>query len=511
MRSRSPSQYPLSTFVFSSSSSLKSPLSSNKRDEDLSLKLYPLVPHQAVYSKEHCQSIPVSFSPQNDVWKDLLQTPSDQGECGSCWSFSSVGCLMDRFHIMYGKQIFEKTALSALVPTLCNDLLQRVLDEKIRDSLNNPFRFSSKILNETGCHGNALNIACLYLVFFGTTTNTCIPTDIQDPVIYKTQRLNLGFRIGRDNIWGESRHLDASCGMLNQASVQGFFTTCVDFLRINYVKTYGTPQRHIQSLFTYYILPGEGVTREEAIRQDIFQFGPIVTSFIVYPDFYEYNPNSGNGIYTHIPSKSDVPVGGHAVEIIGWGTSNEGIPYWWIKNSWGKDYGINGYFRFLRGQNQCEIESNAMGMIPNPFFHGLGSIPESRRLEKEISSSGLFHTEMTPEYHQILEKTYQLLSPHPDFTYMEACIRQFPFLHYPVLIHVNPNQIVNLTTTGYSDELLRHRPNLMYNNYNISKKQIVSHQKKDISHDQLLLLVLCLLFLTYAIILNLRHPANSSL
>ncbi|XP_039276821.1 cathepsin B-like cysteine proteinase 3 [Nilaparvata lugens] len=55
--------------------------------------------------------------------------------------------------------------------------------------------------------------------------------------------------------------------------------------------------------------------------------------------------------------------GGHAVKIIGWGSEN-GVPYWLIANSWNDDWGENGYFRMLRGSNECEIESGVMAGIP---------------------------------------------------------------------------------------------------------------------------------------------------
>ncbi|VDO48983.1 unnamed protein product [Haemonchus placei] len=58
----------------------------------------------------------------------------------------------------------------------------------------------------------------------------------------------------------------------------------------------------------------------------------------------------------HVAGK---PRGGHAVKIIGWGTEH-GVPYWLIANSWHSDWGEDGYFRMVRGINDCGIETNVV-------------------------------------------------------------------------------------------------------------------------------------------------------
>ena len=57
-------------------------------------------------------------------------------------------------------------------------------------------------------------------------------------------------------------------------------------------------------------------------------------------------------------------LGGHAIRLLGWGVE-EGTPYWLVANSWNYDWGNNGTFKILRGQDHCGIESNVVAGIPS--------------------------------------------------------------------------------------------------------------------------------------------------
>ncbi|EYC18384.1 hypothetical protein Y032_0028g1834 [Ancylostoma ceylanicum] len=102
-----------------------------------------------------------------------------------------------------------------------------------------------------------------------------------------------------------------------------------------------------------YILPND----EAVIRQEILANGPVQAVFNVYEDFRLYR----RGIYKHTAGKK---TGSHAVKIYGWGTqqirnSTHTIvtPFWFIANSWNVDWGERGYFRMVRGEDNCGLES----------------------------------------------------------------------------------------------------------------------------------------------------------
>lgn len=454
---------PLNTFVLSSSSAP----TAVGATRNLSAYLEKIVAVEADYSGHG--SLPAHFEPQNGVWKDWLVPSADQGTCGSCWSFASVSALSDRFNIL-ARQKYVPEMLSPLVPTVCNDIMTLLLSDnpKDLDSVLNPFHNSAKTVREMACHGNALVTACYYLEFYGTPRNNCMwyKLPAEQYVNYKTTVLNWGFPLANSfffdskNLYDYSKFSElqnkGSCAFYNEVSKRPF-AYCNDLVRVSSVKNYGSAQQHFQALFVYRVK--DGATHPEYIMHDIFRWGPVCTSFVVYEDFYEFDPLKTE-VYLHDPLRSAV-VGGHAVELVGWGTTSHGTPFWWVKNSWGPGYGHNGYFRFLRGQDQCGIETNVLGMLPNLFFR-LDRVSEVRILEKRLQDLGIFHANATPEYKTMLQKVAKTLQPIGVLTDQEknSIIDQFPLLHFHALSRVGLLTTDVLSPSGYSSTAYRTMPGI---------------------------------------------------
>ena len=65
--------------------------------------------------------------------------------------------------------------------------------------------------------------------------------------------------------------------------------------------------------------------------------------------FYE------SGIFDYAKCGTDVD---HAVTAVGYGTSEEGRPYFLVRNSWGADWGEDGYIRMaadVGGEGVCGV------------------------------------------------------------------------------------------------------------------------------------------------------------
>lgn len=269
--------------------------------------------------------VPEEFNGK-EVWKEYLSDVLNQGECGSCWAFASCSSLADRYNIISKGKLH--ITLSPVALLICDSL-----GVELPSSINYPelaIQLRSSIISQYGCNGNTLAEAWRYLFTLGTTTSSCLPVKL----------------IEGDNL--------PSCIDLLSPT----YDLCVKIFQ-NYPKQqqYSEPLKYY-SCFHVYALRNSPLE----ICEEIYRWGPVSSSMVVYENFYTFDPK--REIYRW--DKKGSRISGHAVVISGWGIDKPtNTPYWWVRNSWGKDWGIDGYFKIIRGVNECEIEEHVITGLPD--------------------------------------------------------------------------------------------------------------------------------------------------
>lgn len=121
-------------------------------------------------------------------------------------------------------------------------------------------------------------------------------------------------------------------------------------------------RRSVQKFSEVYSVGDPSMSPEEIVRamqEELFLRGPVSVQFYVFDDFQNYY---ASGVYSR--TRKAQLVGGHLVKLVGWGTSDDGEDFWLAANSWGTDWGDDGYFKIRRGVNECGIEDEvAAGKI----------------------------------------------------------------------------------------------------------------------------------------------------
>jgi len=84
--------------------------------------------------------------------------------------------------------------------------------------------------------------------------------------------------------------------------------------------------------------------------------GSVPAYLTVYSDFFAYS----SGVYVRT---SDHVEGGHIIAIVGW---DDGENCWICKNSWGEDWGEDGWFRIRKGTDEADIEASIAWLVPSP-------------------------------------------------------------------------------------------------------------------------------------------------
>ncbi|KAG0451927.1 hypothetical protein HPP92_025938 [Vanilla planifolia] len=93
---------------------------------------------------------------------------------------------------------------------------------------------------------------------------------------------------------------------------------------------------------------------EDELKHAVGLVRPVSVAFEVVKGFNLYK----KGVYSSDTCGRDPMDVNHAVLAVGYGVE-DGIPYWLIKNSWGTNWGDNGYFKMELGKNMCGVATCA--------------------------------------------------------------------------------------------------------------------------------------------------------
>ena len=269
--------------------------------------------------------LPESFNPM-ERWGWLLTSVRTQGQCGACWAMATSKALSDRYSLLSLGQVrhdFSPYAMVACEGTIFPRNDQLTKEEVVRMNLD--------AHTAGACNGNSLFHAMDYLYAIGGVTRTCINQGrFQDYGIPELTTIT-----------------DASRIPVCTSLLGDKYETCLD--------------RSVAARYFRTIAGYEVSAEVKAIQEEIYKWGPVVSGMRLYPEFVEQY--DGKSIYMGPPPNAQ-PLGGHAVEIVGWGREN-GVDFWWVCNSWGPAWGRSGYFQMKMNIPECELEQNVVAFIPD--------------------------------------------------------------------------------------------------------------------------------------------------
>ena len=338
-------------------------------------------------------------------WMDNLQIsrPFNQGLCGSCWAIAAATCLSDVFFVSKKTQTNPNLSptylLSCYPQSQCDggdpsEAVSTMTQKGIVSSSCVDYTWCSS----TGCGGDPTKH------FEANNVNQYIPpcacsvssSDVNSNTTKYYATNSMAFCIPPDLSDFTSEE---------EATIKEYLGDLYGNVPKSNVNLRNYPIATIQNLLKYYL----------------YTYGPLLGGFHVFSNFMKGDFQETNGIYIENYSYSGVPgidyndvesswVGSHAVVIVGWGQDTikgEVVPYWVVRNSWGKSWGNKGTWKMaMYGNDYTKKYQNRISQFEYPSIVTLdtgvavtggiilmkagnieNSVPVKSKLEEPIENS----------------------------------------------------------------------------------------------------------------------------
>ncbi|TMW67128.1 hypothetical protein Poli38472_012244 [Pythium oligandrum] len=272
--------------------------------------LHPKVHTLPVLNDE--QVLELSSFPSKFDWCDQgYCTPSWNQHipqyCGSCFAHGALSAAQDRIKILHKKQGYEGPDVMLGRQSFLNCAPAHGLSD--------------------GCGGGEPSDVFEFMHHYGLPDESCLPYNATDHTKFT--------------------HTNGTC------PPEGYCMNCIHIP--------GGPDGPscfpVKTVVRYRAKEYGRVTGEHAIMKELLN-GP-VTCGIACSDEFVFNYTAG--VFEDKTGFVDID---HDVEIVGWG-EEDGVKYWNVRNSWGTYWGMNGFFKIVRGKNNLGIEADCHYVIPD--------------------------------------------------------------------------------------------------------------------------------------------------